>query len=117
MITKRRRNNDVMSLSRGNEKRMEIYIETSLFLALNVKCVVWREPRMRLNVAAYASGNIWYAQESIKRTLYVFSTRYVNGTLAMGYIMIMMIAIFVVIVPRLYAETFKSDPFVQSLSH
>lgn len=33
------------------------------------------------------------------------------------YIMITMIAIFVVIVPRLYAETFKSDPFVQSLSH
>jgi len=41
----------------------------------------------------------------------------VNGTLAMEYIMITMIAIFVVIVPRLYAETFKSDPFVQSLSH
>jgi len=31
--------------------------------------------------------------------------------------MITMIAIFVVIVPRLYAEMFKNDPFVQSLSH
>lgn len=46
-----------------------------------------------------------------------FLTHYVKRYVSNGYIMITMIAIFVVIVPRLYAETFKSDPFVQSLSH
>jgi len=38
---------------------------------------------------AYASGNIWYAQESIKRTLYVFSNslreRYVSNGIYYDY--------------------------------
>lgn len=65
-------------------------------------------------------AEIYGKQKNIKkRKPFTFShllrKRY---TLIMNmYIMIMMIAIFVVIVPRLYAETFKSDPFVQSLSH
>lgn len=65
-------------------------------------------------------AEIYGKQESIKKEKpftfsYLLRKRY---TLIMNmYIMITMIAIFVVIVPQLYAETFKSDPFVQSLSH
>jgi len=72
---------------------------------------------MRLNVASVCERKYMVRAREYKEPFTFSQTRYVNGTLAMEYIMITMIAIFVVIVPRLYAETFKSDPFVQSLSH
>lgn len=96
---------------------MEIYTETNFFLALNVaggkdeiKCCSVCE-RKYIVRAREREREREYKKNPL-RFLNSLRERYVRE-----YIMITMIAIFVVIVPRLYAETFKSDPFVQSLSH